>query len=76
MAAAEDFGRDTVNLVINRTSFQRPIKQFREARHKKRQKKNIVNDCQELVLHWDRNPASTDIENKDRLAIIKTFQDK
>jgi hypothetical protein len=32
MAAAEAFGRDTENLVINRTSFQRLRKKFREAR--------------------------------------------
>ena len=32
MAAAEAFGRDTENLVINCTSFKRLRKQFREAR--------------------------------------------
>ena len=53
MAAAEAFGCDAENLVINRTSFQRLRKKFREARHSKIQQNFNLNDCQELVQHWD-----------------------
>ena len=51
MAAAEAFGCDTENIVINRTSFQRLRKKFREARHSEIQQNFNLNDCQELVLH-------------------------
>ena len=78
MAAAEAFGHKTENLVINRTSLQRLRKQFREARHTEFQQKFDLNDCQELVLHWDGKllPALTGIEKVDRLAILVTFQGK
>lgn len=78
MAAAEAFGHDTENLVINRTSFQRLRKQFRKTRYTEIQRKFNLNDCQELVLHWDGKllPTLTGVEKVDRLAIIVTFQGK
>lgn len=78
MAAAEAFGRDTENLVVNRTSFQRLRKKFRDSRHTEIQHKFNLNNCQELVLHWDGKllPALTGVEKVDRLAIIVTFQGK
>ena len=78
MAAADSFGCDTENLVINRTSFQRLRKKFREARHSEIQQNFNLNDCQELVLHWDGKlpPALTGVEKVDRLAIIVAFQGK
>ena len=53
MAAAEAFGHDTENPVINLTFFQRLMKKFREERHSEIQQKFNLSDCQELVLHWD-----------------------
>ena len=53
MAAAEAFGYDTENLVINCTSFQRLRKKFREARYSEIQQNFNLNDCQELVLTGD-----------------------
>lgn len=78
MAAAQAFRRNTENLVINRTSFQRLRKQFREARYTEIQHKFNLKDCQELVLHWDGKllPALTGVEKVDRLTIIVTFQGK
>ncbi len=78
MAAAEAFGQDTEKLVINRTSFQNLRKKFREARYTEIQNKFKLDNCQELVLHWDGKllPALTGVEKVDRLAIILTFQGK
>ena len=78
MAAAEALGYDTDKLVINRTSFQRLRHEFREARHKEIQQQFNLNDCQELLLHWDEKmlPALTGIEKVDRLAIIVSFYGK
>jgi hypothetical protein len=78
IAAAEAFGRDTENLIINRTSFQRLRNKFREERHTEIQHKFRMNDCKELVLHWDGKllPALTGVEKVDRMAIIVTFQGK
>ena len=53
IAAADAFGRDTENLVINQTSFQRLRKNFTEERHSEKHQKFNLSDCQELVLHWD-----------------------
>ena len=68
MAAAE--ACDTENLVIR--------KKFRETRHSEIQQNFNLNDCQELVLHWDGKllPALTGVEKVERLAIIVTFQGK
>lgn len=45
MAAAEAFGLDTENLVINRTSFQNLRKKFREARYTEIQNKFNLDNC-------------------------------
>lgn len=78
IAAAEAFERDTKNLIINRTSFQRMRKKFREERHAEIKQQFIHNNCQEFVLHWDGKllPALTGIEKVDRLAILVTFEGK
>lgn len=66
------------NLIINRTSFNALEKKFREVTHKEIQHRFNLNDCQQLVLHWDekRLLALKGIEKVDRLAIIVTFQGK
>ena len=78
IAAAEAFGHDTKNLAINRTSFHRLRKKFREARHSEIQQKFNLSDCQELVLHSDGKllPDLTGVRKVDRLAIIVTFLGK
>ena len=78
IAASEAFGRDTENLVINQTFFQRLRKKFGEERHSEIQQKFNLSDCQELVLHWDGKllPDLAGIRKVDRLAIIVTFLGK
>lgn len=78
MAAAEALGHDAENLVINRSSFQRLRKQFRETRYKDIQENFHLKDCMQLVLHWDGKllPALKGVEKIDRLAIIVTYDGK
>lgn len=53
MVLAEAFGRDTGNLIINRTSFPRLRKLFRQVRHTEIQQIFNLKDYQELMLHSD-----------------------
>lgn len=78
MAAAEAFGCDTEKLIINRTSFQQLRKSFRSTRYQEIQSKFMLNDCLELVLHWDGKllAAINRTEKIDCLAILATFEGK
>ena len=75
IAAAVAFWRDTENLVINQTSFQRLKKICIEARHSEIQQKFNLSNCPELVLHWDGKllPDLTGVQRIYRLAIIVTL---
>lgn len=76
MAAAESFGQNVENLVLNRSSIYRLRKKFRNERHTEIQKNFKLATCEKLVVHWDGKllPQLTGIGKIDRLAILVTFQ--
>lgn len=78
MAAAEAFNYNTKDLIINRSSFGRRRKEFREKRQAEITLKFNQTPCNNLVLHWDSKllPGLCGVETVDRLAIIVTSEGK
>jgi hypothetical protein len=78
VAAAEGFGVDPKNYVLNRTSIRERRIQVRLQRFLHFQEQFEFPETSFLVIHWDGKllPAVTGNEKVDRLAVLASFDNK
>lgn len=77
VAAAEAFGQDSKDFVINRSSIRRCRERLRRERAETIQQQFGSFELQAVVVHWDGKllPAVTGKETVDRLAVVISSED-
>lgn len=77
-AAAESFGHDPKDYVLNHTSIWERRKTLRRERYQEFRDRTEFPESSYLMVHWDGKllPALTGTEKVDRLAILVSFNDK